>query len=109
MRPSSSLRGLPSIRVLLLCIAGHSVLAFLLFSLVFLLPDTSLIARVAGAVFDVLTWPFIGQSRLGLPAAADRFGGIPIWVANSVVWGTAAYAALAAIQSTRRVEGGGNV
>jgi hypothetical protein len=67
---------------------AHAVIAFVLFSLVWLLPD-GVGTTIAGAGFDVLSRPLMGP---GAPAISSRpwlhwAQGVPLYLANSVLWG----------------------
>ena len=67
---------------------AHAVIAFVLFSLVWLLPDGTG-TTLAGAGFDVLSRPLMGP---GAPATSlspwlNWSHGVPLYFANSALWG----------------------
>ena len=69
-------------------LSAHAVITFAAFSLVWLLP-AGLGAKVAGATFDVLSRPLMGPAApsLGDSALLNRAQGVPLYFANSALWG----------------------
>ena len=67
---------------------AHAVITFGAFSLVWLLPD-GIGTQVAGATFDVLSRPLMGPSAPSLSKSAllNRAQGVPLYLANSALWG----------------------
>ena len=78
-------------RFVKLCAFGtiaHAVIAFVLFSLVWLLPD-GIGATIAGAGFDMLSRPLMGPGApaISLSPWLSWGQGLPLYFANSVLWG----------------------
>ena len=76
-------------RLALVLAGAHLALSFLLFSLVWFLPDEGLHVRTVGATTDLLFQPFFGPRRLiDVPSAWLAWGaGLPLTLGASLLWG----------------------
>lgn len=76
------------VKLLIVGALAHALITFVLFSLVWLLPDGGA-AWLAGASFDVLSKPLMGPGAPPVSNSAwlNRAQGLPLYFANSLLWG----------------------